>query len=146
MRQSLPSKTIYKEDIPEEELPSNRLTTQGQDKQLEIPEIDLSVAESSAVIHFYDAVTIIGYYTRVKNAQVNSGDDPIITLYNNGHADAIGTITILKTAAEYELDTGTSPHSTYKEIVAGTFVNVQTTTVATVSGKVSLVLVYRENE
>jgi hypothetical protein len=131
-------------DMADSILPSSKLTTEGQDKRIVIPNVNLAVVGCFASIVFDRAVTIVQAQTGQEVAVVSAGAAPTIVLYNNTLVAAIGTITIAKDAAQLEKDTVTPPLAT-PNIAIGNLLNCAVAVAADTSGLCTLMIVYREN-
>jgi hypothetical protein len=131
-------------DIADGILPSSKLTEQGQDKRIVIPNVDLSVVGCFATIVFDRAVTIVQIQTAQEVAVVSAVAQPTIVLYNNTLLAAIGTTTIEHDAAQLEKDTVTAPLVT-PNIAIGNLLNCSVGVAAETSGLCTLMIVYQEN-
>jgi hypothetical protein len=143
MRSLSGTKVLRASDVKAGILPASKLTSQGEDKRIVIRGIDLHVAVCFASIPFDRPVTITQVQVRQSVAVVSAGTDPIIVLYNNDLATVIGTTTIAKGAAQFELDTIAAIAN--NNIAAGAALNCVVGAIADTSGSATLMIVYHEN-
>ena len=125
-------------------IPSTKLTVQGKDKKIVLKGIDLHTIGVKAAILFDNNVTIVNAQTSQEAAAGGGGSDPVITLYNNDLATVVTTVTIDKSAAQFEHDNCAAINNA--QVAGGHELNVSVTTIANTSGLSTLVISYNEYE
>lgn len=140
-----PYELLVAGEIPDGLIATVKLTSQAKDKHLVIPGFQLDASLNAAVT--FDAnIVVDAILTTVVDGALAEAGNVVLTISNGavGGGNIISTVTIAQNAADLEVDNGTTPDATHKNLTAGTPLQVTASTPAAAAKHADVHIIFHE--